>query len=127
MWNDKNLMEQLGNVGSEFSRALNWRSKGVEAQVDKCLLRALELLDSTIADPKNLNRLKELLRFRSGVCDFFYGKNEYGFTSENINQYFYWFGVAARNNREEIIFDANIDNGGKGIPIENFINIIKTI
>ena len=42
----------------------------------KALERAIELLDLTIADPKNKKRLKEVLRVREALLDHFIFDNE---------------------------------------------------
>lgn len=41
------------------------------------LYRGLELIDFTINDPKNKNSLKEILRVRAALVDFFLGDNIY--------------------------------------------------
>ena len=96
-WNTLSLMEQLGNTGSEVGRALRAREARNTSRLNAALDRALELLDLTIADPKNRTRLRELCRLREVVCDFFYGDNLYKSTQETMDRYFLHFGVAARN------------------------------
>ncbi len=71
------LAAQLGNVGSEVSRAL-------------------ELLDFTIEDPRWRRRLKELTRARELLCDAWLGGLEYRSDFEGLNRYFFHFAVAAR-------------------------------
>ena len=44
------IAEQLGNVGSEYSRALSWKKRGDKGKFDAATARFLELLDLTIAD-----------------------------------------------------------------------------
>lgn len=95
-WQQMTLMEQLGNIGSEISRGLSWQTKGDKEQVIKALDRGLELFDLTIADPRWRNRLKEILRAREVVCDYFFGDNEYQSAPESLNKYFLYFGLAAR-------------------------------
>jgi hypothetical protein len=69
-WHKMTLAEQLGNVGSEYERALRWKQKGNAKYFDGAFARMLELLDLTIADPRWRNhRLKELCRLREFVCD----------------------------------------------------------
>ncbi len=95
-WRQLTLMEQLGNIGSEISRALSWQAKGDHEQVVKALERGLELFDLTIADPRWQNRLKEILRAREVVCDYFFGDNQYQSTPDSLAEYFLYFGLAAR-------------------------------
>lgn len=97
-WFTLTLAEQLGNVGSEVGRALNWQKKNNQAYAQKAIDRALELLDLTILDSRWHNRLKEILLSRGAVADYFYGKNEFQSTPENLEKYFYYFAVAARKN-----------------------------
>lgn len=95
-WHSMSLMEQLGNAGSEVSRALRARSKGNPVRERSALHRFLELMDLTIADPRLRGRRKELCRAREVVCDFFLGDNVYGSTPESLDRYFLAFAKAAR-------------------------------
>lgn len=97
-WLEMTLAEQLGNIGSEVGRALNWQKKGQTELKQKATDRALELLDKTIADQRWKKRLKEIIRSREGVADYFYGQNEFKSTPEQLEKYFYWFAVEARKN-----------------------------
>jgi hypothetical protein len=76
-WAKMSFAEQMANVGSEVSRALNWREKGKEDLSQRAFNRALELLDMTIAAIKEYSRLKELFRVREAMVDFFCGTNEF--------------------------------------------------
>jgi len=90
-WSKLSLSEQLANVGSEVIRAINWKEKGKEDYSKKATLKALELLDLTIKDKKNINRLKEILRMRELLADFLWFDNEYRSTAEDFRRYFYAF------------------------------------
>lgn len=94
-WQNLSLVEQLGNVGSEVSRAIRWREKD-EALYENAMERAFELLDLTIQDPRWRKRLKELTRVREILSDAFLGGNEYGSTLEDLDRYFFSFAFAAR-------------------------------
>lgn len=98
-WTKYNLMEQLGNVGSDVDRAIRWKEKGNQKYFEDAFDRALELLYLTIADPRWKKRLKELCRAKEVLCDFFYGGNQYGSTAESLQKYFYHFALAARAGR----------------------------
>jgi hypothetical protein len=63
---------------------------------EKAFVRALELLDLTIADPRWTGRRKELTRARTFLCDAMEGGKEYGMTLEYLDRYFLAFAVAAR-------------------------------
>lgn len=94
-WSAFSLAEQLGNVGSEISRAINWRGRNQQFQ-ERALDRALELLDLTIANSRATLRLKELLRVREVLADAILGGEEYGSTLEDLNKYFFNFAYLAR-------------------------------
>ena len=98
-WFELTLFEQLGNIGSEVGRSINWRKKGDAKRSEGALFRALDLFDLTIADPRLKFRLKEILRAREVVCDHLAGDNEYSSTDESLEKYFMQFALAARKNR----------------------------
>lgn len=93
-WQTLTLAEQLGNIGSEVSRAL--RSKDDEARRWSALTRAFELLDLTIADSRWRGRLKEIVRAREILADAALGGTEYGSKMEDLDRYFFQFALAAR-------------------------------
>lgn len=94
-WFTFSFVNQFANIGSDVERVIQWRKKGnIEFSQQACD-RALELLDLTIADPKNKNRLKEILRVREMFADHYMGINEYSFTDEFWQNYFYDFAYAA--------------------------------
>ena len=95
-WQKFSLLEQMANIGSEVGRSINWKNKD-EKSSKMAFERALELLDLTIADPKNKKRLKEILRVRETLVDYFCFDNIYGSSDEKWNNYFYAFNYAARN------------------------------
>jgi len=95
-WFKLTLIEQMANVGSEVERAILWRGRNNEAYSVKAIERALELLDLTIADAKNRGRLREPLRVREALADYFYADNLYGSSDALWHNYFYSFAYAAR-------------------------------
>jgi hypothetical protein len=97
-WWTLSLAEQLGNVGSEVSRAVAWSTRNPET-AQAALYRALELIDLTLDDPRHresLPRLREIARTREVVVDFFAGPNEYRSTSASLQKYFDQFALSAR-------------------------------
>ena len=100
-WFTLSTLEQLGNIGSEFERAATADQRGDRERFDKAFERMLELMDLTVADPKwhTGSRLRELLRLREEVCDFFCGKEIFGTPIEALRKYFLYFGIAARISR----------------------------
>lgn len=100
-WVLLSLAEQLGNIGSEISRAIAWRSKNAGLS-ERALHRALELFDLTLADPRLLQnpaRLREVARAREVTADFLAGPNQYGSTAVSLQKYFDAYALAARMRR----------------------------
>lgn len=96
-WWSLTLCEQMGHIGSEVSRALNWRGRN-PAISQGALERALELIDLTLADPRHLRsvpRLREIARAREVLLDFMVGPNQYGSNAHGLRRYFDIFAMAA--------------------------------
>lgn len=96
-WFNFSLAEQLGNIGSEVNRAI--RARNDAKRFDGAIVRALELFDLTLSDPRWRKRLKEIARAREIFCDTAYGASEYNTTLEDLNNYFLYFALAARSKR----------------------------
>ena len=95
-WQKLSLAEQMGNIGSEVSRALRWERKDeklFQAAVDK----ALELFELTLDDPRWKGRLREIARAKEVFCDAVLGGKEYQSSLKDLERYFFYFAVAARN------------------------------
>ena len=93
-WFQMTLAEQLGNVGSEYSRAVNWAKKDA-GLFHGALTRYLELLDLTINDPRwGSNRKKEFLRLREKSCEELIDGG-----TQNFQKYFDQFALLARKSR----------------------------
>lgn len=95
-WARMPLAEQLANIGSEVSRALNWRTKGNSEYAEKAVVRALELLDLSLESAKAFPTLRELARLREAIVDYFYGTNQYGSSETLWRKYFDHFAFLAR-------------------------------
>ena len=95
-WKELTFFQQMANIGSEVIRAINWREKNKEYS-QMAIDRALELLDLTIDDEKNhqRGRLRELLRLREFLADYFYFDNIYKSSDKNWENYFLAFNYAA--------------------------------
>jgi len=94
-WHTLPLNQQMGNIGSEISRAINWKERNNDLY-EKAIFRALELIDITLSDNRLINRLKEITRLREVVCDAYLGGKEYGSTLESIEKYLNQFALSAR-------------------------------
>lgn len=97
-WFKLSFIEQLANIGSEVERTILWKSKNKDYSIS-AIERGLELLDLTIADIRNRKRLKELLRLREALVDYFYFDNQFASSDRLWHNYFYVFGYAARLNK----------------------------
>ena len=95
-WQQLSFCEQMANIGSEVERALKWRAKNNSNYSLRALYRALELLDLTVSGCKKHCRLKEMLRVRETLVDFFIGDNLYSSTPQLWRRYFLAFNYAAR-------------------------------
>jgi len=94
------LAEQLGNVGSEYERAVRWRQRNEMPHFDRAFERMLELLDLTIADQRWKNhRLRELVRLREVVCEELCSGNVS--RTGSLRKYFMDFAILARRNVEK--------------------------
>src|SRR3989441_9748694 len=108
------IAEQMGNVGSEYERALKWKERGQTSYCEQALNRMLELFDLTIADPRWRNhRLKELCRVREIVRDQLCSEHPEPWSSPDLREYFLAFGIlankqrAAARNRQSAIQNQN--------------------
>lgn len=97
-WQKLSFFEQMANIGSEVERTIKWKNKNNMQYSQMAFERALELLDLTIESNKSLNCLRELLRLREALADYFVFENNYGSTDEKWHKYFYAFSFAARRN-----------------------------
>ncbi|HAI74197.1 MAG TPA: hypothetical protein DCS28_01695 [Candidatus Moranbacteria bacterium] len=97
-WQKLSFFEQMANIGSEVERAIKWKNKNNAEYGRLAFERALELIDLTIENEKSKSRLKELLRVREMLADYFVFANEYKSTDKSWQNYFYVFNFAARIN-----------------------------
>jgi len=92
-WMKMSLAEQMGNIGSEFSRMISLKQKGDLKNAQNSFDRVLELLDLTISQRKN----RELFRLREVICDLFIGSNIYKVSIKFLKDYFLFFALSSRN------------------------------
>jgi hypothetical protein len=84
-------------IHQEIERTISWKKRANPSLSIEAFERGLELLDLTIQDPKNRERLKELCRLREVLVDYFMYDNIYGSSDELMQKYFFAFAYAARN------------------------------
>ena len=97
-WRELSFFEQMANIGSEVERTIKWKNKGNAEYSKMAFERALELLDLTIENEKGKGRLKELMRIRETLADYFAFDNIYHSTDKGWQNYFFVFNFAARAN-----------------------------
>ena len=97
-WKQLSFLEQMANIGSEISRALNWRKKNNPEYCQGAVIRALELLCLTLDKLSIPSHYRELTRLKEAIIDYFYGRNEFSSTEALWRSYFDHFNYAVRKN-----------------------------
>lgn len=97
-WFELSLSEQMANIGSEVERTMIWKEKNNYEYSSLALERAIELLDLTASDEKNRFRLKEILRLRETLVDYFLFDNQFSSSDKLWRSYFLPFNYFARLN-----------------------------
>lgn len=101
-WSSLTLAEQLGNVGSEFERAVRWRQRGQKQLAWSAAKRTLEQLDNTLADQRHVgSRRREIARLRDEVCDVLFSDELKLQSAQQLQRYFLSMAILAQrtNNR----------------------------
>jgi len=100
-WFEFSTCVQMANIGCDIDRTVRWRDKKNYEYSIKAFERALELLDLTIADPKNSGgRLTELVRLRELLIDYFLFDNQYQVLDDTfLYNYFMYFSYIAASER----------------------------
>ncbi|MEX2090819.1 MAG: hypothetical protein WD989_01640 [Candidatus Paceibacterota bacterium] len=86
-WKRMTLAEQMGNIGSEVSRA-GLSQGNNDLRFNNAIDRALELFDLTLSDARWRGRLREIGRAREVFCDAVLGGREYGSDLKGLQKYF---------------------------------------
>ena len=97
-WHRMTLAEQIGNIGSEVSRAASAQARN-ESRFNNAFMRALELFDLTLSDLRWRGRLWEIGRMREVFCDAVLGGAEYGSNLFDLQKYFDQFAYVANNRK----------------------------
>jgi len=94
-WPQLTLAEQLGNVGSEVSRMINWRNKD-RAIAERAFERMLELIDLTLQNQTSGPRLREIARARELLVSNWLASNKSADADlVSLNRYFFQFALLA--------------------------------
>lgn len=100
-WHALSFAEQMGNVGSEISRVLKWRTRNAKL-AQGALERALELIDLILCDPRHrrsVERLREICRVRETMLEFLVGDERRVWTDAALMRYFDLFALSAARTR----------------------------
>lgn len=97
-WFELTLAQQLGNIGSEVSRARLSQGKD-EARFWGAVTRGLELLNLTLMDRRWGDRRKEIARAYEIFCDAILGGKVYGGDLESLDRYFTNFALLAMSKK----------------------------
>ena len=98
-WFQFSLLEQMGHIGSEISRARIWHDKNDRLTRNRCIERTFDLIDLTLEDGKWQGRRKELCRFREMLADCYGDYLEYRVSLADLEQYCFEFALAARRDQ----------------------------
>lgn len=103
-WAEMPFSKQMGNIGSEVSRALKSQRKGRLERAEKAFFRALELMDLTIDAARNEGvrsraKVRELCRAREELCDYFSGENQFMTNPENLCRYYDQFALVSNSHQ----------------------------
>lgn len=97
-WFELSLSEQLGNIGSEYNRAIAAHRKGDPVRYQNACDRALELVELTIDDQRWRGKasLKELCRLKEEVARTLFDEQ---IPDPKLQAYFDGHAYAARINK----------------------------
>lgn len=87
-WFEMPVSMQISNIGSEVTRAINWKNKGNEKRKIGFCEKAIEFLKLSIEDPKNQHRTGEFSFCIEELRDYFLGENIYNTTDEMLRKYY---------------------------------------
>ena len=96
-WASMSFPLQMGNIGSEISRAINSKKRGNFERMNNAAERAIELFELSIdANINSPTRLKELCRGKEEFCDYIFGDNSFNTDPVKMLNYYDQFVSLAR-------------------------------
>ena len=95
-WQRMTFYQQMGNIASEISRAIQFKNKNDLEYMNSSLWRVLELVDLTIEDENNKLRLRELCRFKEVLTDWYCQTHTYDIDPESLKNYSLTFALFAK-------------------------------
>lgn len=96
-WQQQDIFNQIGNIGSEVGRALNAKKRGDEGSMLSALYRGLDLMDASVDGlvAQKSPRIKEVLRAREQFAKSILTDE----VDPGLEDYFMQFAIAARRGR----------------------------
>lgn len=91
-----NLVQQLGNIGSEVGRANKWQGKD-DIRFYMAVEKALELFDLTIRDKRWFGKSREVILAKEVFSDAVLGGHEYKSFLPDLERYFMQFALLANS------------------------------
>ncbi len=100
-WHNMTLAQQLGNVGSDFERALKWKQKGKQELFASAANRTIEQLDMTVSDNRLHGiRRREIARLREETKKALFSKKIDTHLTSGLANYFLRMALLARRSME---------------------------
>lgn len=88
-WAELSFPLQMGNIGSEISRAVKSKTRGNAERMDNAAARAIELFELSIdCNQNDPAKLKELCRGKEEFCDYIYGNNTFNTDPAKMQAYY---------------------------------------
>ena len=92
------IFNQIGNIGSEITRARVWQEKGDSVSRDKALERALRLIDAALLNQVRPAHQRELACLRALVATAPAADSKYLTILRQLENYCLPFALLARKN-----------------------------
>lgn len=96
-WAELPFPLQMGNLGSEISRAIKSKTRGNTERMNHAATRAIELFELSIdCNSNHPTRLEELCRGKEEFCDYIFGDNTFNTDPARMMRYYDQFVSLAR-------------------------------
>ena len=88
-WAAMPFSSQMGNIGSEVSRAVNNKLRGNLERMTNAAYRAIELFELSIdCNSDSRTRLRELCRDKEEFCEYIFGENAFNTNPQRLVRYY---------------------------------------
>ena len=96
-WAEMPFSLQMGNIGSEISRAVKSKARSNTERMEHAAARAIELFELSIdCNSDSPTRLEELCRGKEEFCDYIFGENTFRTDPARMIRYYDQFVSLAR-------------------------------